>query len=77
MTKGVRQSQEPPSGRHWQIYLDGLLTGSVVTWLLLQLHDFTTRDGDYAFGVATLSAAAVLIVSITICKLLLMRKRGD
>ena len=66
----------PPRPR-WDLYLDGLVTGGVLTWLMLMLYGLFQREHAGTFGLVLFGAVILLLFVVTLVKVWRLRKRGD
>ena len=64
---------EAPPRPRYDVYLDGLVTGVVVTWLLMMLYEMDKRE---SFGAAALGVVVTLLAIVTVVKVVRMWKDG-
>lgn len=69
--------EEPPTRSRCDLYLDGLVSGGIITWLLMMLYEMSERDGDGPLGLVLLVVLVVFLAVVTLFKVVRLRKRGD
>lgn len=60
--------EDRPRRPRWDLYLDGLVTGGSVTWLIMMLYNHVQREGGGMVGTVGLISVIAFISIVTLIK---------